>query len=365
MTALAGETSSGERYSTTLSQQLLYVTVPIISGPEIHGAVRLTYPAQVVADAVDAKVRVLWLVALTTVVLAGIVAWIFSSGVTRRLRILREATERLADGRLDWHADEKSGAPELRSLSKSFNTMAARLHALIDQQRSFAADASHQLRTPLTALRLRLERARELLETDPPAAAERLAAAETEVDRLASIIEGLLMLSRTESSSAPVRPVDIAAVARERVEHWQALAQESGVGIRFEGPGSATASAVDGAAEQIIDNYVDNALIVSKPGDELVIRVREEPGAVAVHVLDQGPGMSEEELARAFDRFWRAGSTTGGSGLGLAIVSQLALASGATVALESRAAGGLDAQAHFTVHRAAPEGSLRARRAKP
>ncbi|MDP1788764.1 MAG: histidine kinase dimerization/phospho-acceptor domain-containing protein, partial [Rhodoglobus sp.] len=195
MTALAGETSSGERYSTTLSQQLLYVTVPIISGPEIHGAVRLTYPAQVVADAVDAKVRVLWLVALTTVVLAGIVAWIFSSGVTRRLRILREATERLADGRRDWHADEKSGAPELRSLSKSFNIMAARLHALIDQQRSFAADASHQLRTPLTALRGHLE----LLDTgSPDEVAETKALLLDEVDRMSRLVGDLILLAKSE-----------------------------------------------------------------------------------------------------------------------------------------------------------------------
>ncbi|WP_281533911.1 sensor histidine kinase [Cryobacterium breve] len=368
MGALGGQITSGHRYSDTLQIDLLYVTVPIVNGQDVVGAVRLTFPEQVVTDAVTRQISVLGLVALTTVVLAGIVGFIFSATVTRRLKLLQHTTERLADGDLDARADERAGAPEIRSLSVSFNRMATRLETLIGQQRTFAADASHQLRTPLTALRLRLERARELLEdgTDGSgvAAVERLAAAEAEADRLGSIIDGLLVLSRTESSTAPVVECDVARVARERVEHWQPLAQELGVGIRYEGPDHASASAIVTAPEQIIDNFVDNALSASTSTGtgtgvnsstssaaglphEIVVRVAAGSPGWRVSVLDDGPGLSDEDCARAFDRFWRADSDALGNGLGLAIVAQLARASRATVLLERRPEGGLEASVTF------------------
>jgi len=349
--ALTGRITSGKRYSDTLKTELLYVTVPVFSGDKVNGAVRLTYPSQVVTDAVNRQIWQLGLVALMTVLVAGLVGFIFSGRVTRQLKLLQGATERLAEGDLTARADEHAGAPELRSLSASFNGMAERLHMLIQQQRTFAADASHQLRTPLTALRLRLERARDLLETDPSGATERLAAAEGEVDRLANIVEGLLLLSRTEASSAAIETLDLALIAQERVEQWQALAQESTVTIRYEGALTAPVRATALAPEQILDNYLDNALSVSPAGATIVVRVAIAGANTTLHVLDEGPGLSPDECLRAFDRFWRAASDHTGSGLGLAIVAQLARTSRATVALTPRDGSGVDASAVFdSVH---------------
>ena len=347
--ALAGEVATGSRYSSTLGEDLLYVSVPVQSGTKVLGAVRLTYPAKVVSDAVSAQVSTIWLVALTTVLLAGLVGIIVSASFTRRLKLLRQATERLADGDLSVRADERvGGAPEIRSLSHSFNRMAVRLNELIDTQRAFAADASHQLRTPLTALRLRLERARELIETDPAAAAERLSAAEVEADRLGSLIEGLLMLSRTEASTASVKPVDLARIAGERVDQWQALAQESGVEITFTGPESAMVLAIDTAAEQIVDNFLDNALGASPAGSGITVTVSRSGAETVLHVLDEGRGMPEADYARAFDRFFSASPDRAGSGLGLAIVALLARASGATATLGPRLPRGSHAAVVFT-----------------
>ena len=349
--ALAGNISSGHRYSTTLNQELLYVTVPVLSGESVLGAVRLTYPDQAVTDAVNSQLWRLGVVALSSVVLAGIVGLLVSGSVAKRPTRLRATTELPAEGDLTARADEKRGAAELTSLSRSFNTMAERLEELVTQQRMFAADASHQLRTPLTALRLRLERAHELLETDPSAAGERLAAAQVEVDRLGNLIEGLLLLSRTEASSAPLETFNVAAIARERVEQWQALGAESSVRIRYEGPVDAFVTASPSAIEQIVDNYVDNALTVSPANSKITVRVVSAGSHTTLHVLDEGPGLSPDECTRAFDRFWRASSNIGGSGLGLAIVAQLARASRGTARLSPRSEGGLDASVRFETAR--------------
>lgn len=360
-TALSGRIANGTRYSNTLSEQLLYVAVPVLSGADVLGSVRLTYPASVVDAAVNGKVASLGFVALTTVILAGIVGLILSRTITRRLRQLTELTQRFAAGELAVRADERTGAPELRALARSFNTMAERLAAALDQQRRFAADASHQLRTPLTALRLRLERARELSGgPDAVETADRISAASAEADRLETLVEGLLQLSRGEGAIAVTDPTDVAAIARDRVEHWQALGEESGVSVTYSGPESALAIASAPAVEQILDNFLDNALSVSPSGSLLTVRLDQDAHGATLHVLDEGPGLPDADLARAFDRFWRGRSGGGGSGLGLSIVAQLADASGATVRLSNRGTGGLDAQLQVpAVGRGAPTSTVR------
>ncbi len=344
--ALSGTISSGSRFSTTLDEQLVYVAVPVLSGEDLIGAVRLTYSEAVVDDEVGERLRVIGLVALLTLIMAGIAGIVFSGTVTRRLSVLTATTEQLAAGDLTARADPKAGAPELVRLARSFNRMADRLSGLIDEQRAFAADASHQLRTPLTALRLKLERARDLIESDPAGAASRLAAAELEADRLVTIVEGLLALGRAGASVSPVITVDLAAVARERVDQWEPLAAESGIELTVEGPNSVMVLAVPTGVDQMLDNIIDNALAVSREGDRIrvIISAGDRP-TVAVH--DDGPGMSDDELARAFDRFWRGGTTTPGTGLGLAIVAELARASGAEVSLARRDPRGLTATITF------------------
>lgn len=345
--ALAGSIATGQRYSATLGEELAYVAVPVLSGDEVLGAVRLTYPEQVVTETVTARLSVLGFVALTAVLLAGIVGVVFSSTVTRRLRLLESVTEVLSSGDLSARADEREGAPEIRSLSRSVNTMADRLQAMIDQQRAFAGDASHQLRTPLTALRLRLESARELAVSDPDAAAERIRSAEAEADRLLTIVEGLLQLSRLEASNAPRGSVDAAETARERVAAWQPLAEELGVTVRLTGDPSAPALAVPNAVEQVIDNFVDNALGVSPDGGTITVDVVDAAPVIRITVTDEGPGMPADERDHAFDRFWQADASRGGSGLGLAIVRVLVEASGGTAHLDEGHGGGLRAVAEF------------------
>lgn len=339
-----GRAYSGTRASKTLGQRILYVAVPVASSGEVFGAVRITYPA----GRLDDRVRRNWIslgllagVVLTTVAAVGTV---LARSVTRPLRDLGAAVDALAAGAFASRVPAGSGPPEVRNLAQQFNAMAARLEELVGVQRAFVADASHELRTPLTALRLRLEN----LRSAPSEEIHRdVEAATTEIGRLARLVDGLLALARAEGARPVREAVDVAVVAAERVEVWQALAEEQGACIELEvgGSGPAAALAVPGGLEQILDNLLSNALEVAPASSPITVRVLAGKATVEVHVIDRGPGLSDEERRRAFDRFWRSANAASGhgSGLGLAIVAQLAGASGGSARLDRGPNGGIDA----------------------
>jgi signal transduction histidine kinase len=278
---------------------------------------------------------VLWTVAGTTVLLAGLLAYLMAAAITRTVKRLQKATELLAGGDLATRTQEDEGAPELRALARSFNRMADRLEHVLQQQKGFASDASHQLRTPLTGLRLRLENAADAIGSNPDGARVMMADSLEETYRLQRIIDGLLLLSRADNREVALTGVDLSAVARNRLEQWEALAEETGVSITLNAIPDGNINAMPGAAEQIIDNLIDNALAVAPPGSQIQLVVSQpgKDGTVALHVIDQGPGLSAEDCQRAFNRFWRGPASSQGSGLGLAIVQQLAQASGAVASL--------------------------------
>ena len=344
-TALAdGNPNTGSRYSNTLGEDLFFVAVPVLSGNDVVGAIRLSAPEQMVTERANSRVRGLLGVALISLAIAVFVAWILARGVTRPLRRLESATSDLAQGNLAARAPTDDGPPEIRALAGSFNSMANRMEQLIARQRDFAGTASHQLRTPLTALRLRLEQ----LATRDGVDDEAVEAALAETDRLGRTIEGLLLLSRAEDTAVGSEPVDLAAAAAERAAHWRPLADEREVRLELGGPDATTVLAVPGAVDQILDNLIDNALEVSPPGSTLAIDVHPSRQFTELHVIDEGPGLDDEQRARAFERFWRGDSAApGGSGLGLAIVRQLATASDGAAELRSAASGGIDAVVRF------------------
>jgi len=340
------QASSGERPSATLGEPLIFSAVPTRAGSLILGAVRISFPSSNLNDRVNQGVRGLGIAALITLLCAVVIASLVASTVTRRIRRLRDAAERLSDGDLDARADVTGGGGEIEDLAQSFNTMADRVQGVVESQRGFAGDASHQLRTPLTALRLRLDRAADLMPEDDPAI-DQVDAARNEIDRLQRLIDGLLVLARADNRDQQLVAIDVSQVAADRVEVWQPLADERSVTIQLDAPGMAVAQLVPSAAEQIIDNYIDNALEVVPEGSLLLVTVRSEPGGVTLMVDDQGPGLPPEDRERAFDRFWRGTQEGEGSGLGLAVVASLVTAGGGTVWLDQSPLGGLRAAARF------------------
>lgn len=340
-TALSGQVASGERYSNSLGGQLLYVAVPVLNGDETIGAVRISFPASVVESRINEHVSLLWIVSISAASLAAIVALILSTSITRPIHNLRRTAEAITDGDLASRSDEHAGPPEIRTLARAYNRMSDRLNEMIDEQRRFAADASHQLRSPLTALRLRIETAQELLATDPERAVARLEAAEHEAERLNDIIEALLLLSRGEVDAGSREAIDLAAAAQAMCEVWAPLAEESRVKLNYLGLDALSVQALPGAIEQVIGNLVDNAIRASATDTIVTVQVTRDGQHGVLKVLDEGTGMSADELSHAFDRFWRSDAQAGGTGIGLAIVRKLVEASGGTVELQSRTPKGV------------------------
>ena len=189
-------------------------------------------------------------------------------------------------------------------------------------QGAFVADASHQLRTPLAALRLRLEN---LGDEITPEGQDDLTGALEEVTRLSVLVDGLLVLTRAEQHGTHPEPVDVARVVGARRDAWQPLAEERGVRLDVDTDG-AVAMVTPGRLEQVLDNLLNNALGVAPQGTAVRITASTIGEQVELRVADAGPGMSEEQRERAFDRFWRADTPNEergeGFGLGLSIVHQ-------------------------------------------
>ena len=341
--ALAGREAVGWRYSRTLGQRLLYVAVPVASGGRVHGAVRITYPSSFV----ERRIRRTWLLlgGVGAVVLATVflISFWLARSVTRPLRELEAAAASVGRGQLATRARVPPGPREPRALAIAFNEMAVRLESLVDAQQRFVADASHQLRTPLAALRLRLENLNPEL---PQSARDDLDGAIAESWRLSRLVDGLLALARAEQAGSTPGVVDVAGVVSERHAAWSDLAEERGVRLEVALRGQLPALVTPGRLDQVLDNLLANALDASPPGGRVAVTGARSGDLVQLHVTDEGPGLSAEERDRAFDRFWQGATGhdghRGGFGLGLAIVRQLLIADGGSIELRPATGAGLD-----------------------
>jgi signal transduction histidine kinase len=343
--ALAGHEATGSRYSESLHADLIYAAVPITTGNKVIGAVRISYTSSYL----DARVKHHWLLllAIAAIVLAVVflVSLWLARGVTRPLGELEDAAGRLGGGDLGARVPDISGPQEIQSLRQSFNATAARLETLVTGQRAFVADASHQLRTPLAALRLRLENlAAELDEApDGDERADAIGALD-EVERLTRLVDGLLTLARAEDAGANPVKTELLPVVMSRVDAWSAFADEQDIGFSVAVPEALTVRVTPGRLEQALDNIMSNAVAAAPPHTMVTVAAVTRPGGdVELIIRDHGSGMTEEQRVHAFDRFWRASSASrGGFGLGLAIAQQLLVSDGGTLALRPAEHGGLE-----------------------
>ncbi len=249
--------------------------------------------------------------------------------VLRPVRVLDATTHAIASGRLKSRVAVAGGPPELRRLARSFNEMADNVEDVLEQQRAFVADASHQLRNPLAALLLRID----LLALELPEGSEEIASVRTEGKRLAQVLDDLLDLALAEHAEADLQLTDIGALTAERVAAWGPVADSKGVRLTGTCPPT-TAWADPVALSSALDAVIDNALKFTPEREAVQVEVASHGEVSTVVVADGGPGLGDEELGRIGDRFWRSTGHQNikGSGLGLSISRALLAACGGSIA---------------------------------
>jgi signal transduction histidine kinase len=341
--ALNAKRAQGKRHSNTLGQDLLYTAVPVTNNGRVVGAVRVTQSIEAVHDRIRRAVVALVAIGVATLLVGLALAWFLAGYLSKPLRRLAATARRVEAGDLEARA-EQGGPDEQRQVAAAFNDMTARLGVVLAAQREFVANASHQLRTPLTGLSLRIEAARARAGEE---AAPDLEAAEREVERLARLLTALLTLAREGDEPGEARPVSLAGAAERAQERWAASAGREGRRLELAGNGDAKVAASEEDIAILLDNLIENAL-------------RYSPGTVTVDwgadgteawlaVLDEGPGLAAGEEARLFRRFERgsAGGSRAGTGLGLAIVETLARRWRGRAELANRLQGGARAEVRF------------------
>ena len=351
--ALAGTPGQGERHSADLDQDLLFTAVPVVDGGRTVGAVRVTQSVDSVNDEVRNDTLALAGVGAIALLLGVGVAWLLAGSLSRPLRALAATARRVGRGDLDERAPVE-GPAEQREVAAAFNDMTERLARALAAQREFVANASHQLRTPLTGLKLRLEAAG--LQAGDPALERELAAAEREADRLARLLDELLTLAREAERPAAGAEVGLRASVEAADERWAGLAERSGHTLALgDGPEVVVlASAHDVAI--VLDNLVENALNYSPAGSTVRIEWSAAGDRGRLTVLDDGPGVAPDEDGHLFERFYRgdAGRREGsGTGLGLAIVETLARRWGGSARIANRPEGGARAEVELPLAGAA------------
>jgi two-component system, OmpR family, sensor kinase len=351
--ALAGNTSQGKRHSDTLGEDLLYTAVPVTNRGQTVGAVRVTQSVAAVGDRVRRSVLALVAIGAAALGLGLVLAWFLADSLSRPLRKLARTAREVEAGDLEARA-ELTGPTEQREVALAFNDMTERLGVVLAAQREFVANASHQLRTPLTGLRLRLESAG--AKTDSSELERELAAAEQEVERLARLLNTLLMLAREGQTPTTGRLVSLGLAAKHARERWEARAEQRSQRLELDHADDVVAQSSEEDLAIVLDNLIENALHYSPPGTTVTIEFGRDGEEAYLAVLDEGPGLTAGEEEALFERFTRGSASGGapGTGLGLAIVQTLAQRWDGRASLVSRPEGGCRAEFRLPATTALP-----------
>ena len=284
-------------------------------------------------------------IAVAVLCLSGLLSRV----LTRKISQLLTAIARVREGAYS-HRAEVKGRDEIAQLAEEFNSLTDRLQTTETARRRFVSDASHELKTPLAAIRLLTDSILQTKNIDPATAREFVADIGAEAERLSRITEDLLRLTRLDSGVLePPAVVDMLPVLEQVMRMMSLVAQEKGTDLTYRAEGTCTVLASRDEIHQVIYNLTDNAVKYTPPGSTVQVSLLHQGDQVVLRVEDNGPGIPEGDLPRIFERFYRVDKArsraAGGTGLGLAIVSDTVSKRGGTVEAANRPGGG----AVFTV----------------
>ncbi|GAB3672654.1 sensor histidine kinase [Saccharopolyspora tripterygii] len=320
--ALRNEPAGAVQWLRPWSREQLVRYRPVGDGTRVSGAVVMEASVRRATSDIAGQWVLIAAGALTALVVCGLLALVLSRWVLRPLADLGAGVRAISAGsRRSW-VPADAGPPELRELAVSFNRMSEAVAEADERQRRLVADASHQLRNPMAALRLRVDALERRITPD----GERTYRSTVgEVDRLEALLDRLLALATADEASDSGEPGDVAAVIDDRVRAWRPAADDAGISLSAPESASGRTALSTEELTQVLDVLLDNAVKYAAGASVEVIW-----DGRALTVADTGPGLSDEEISLASQRFWRADHHRGsrGSGLGLAIAGQLLAAHG-------------------------------------
>lgn len=348
--ALSGHRPDPAPRSWPWQRDPMVVAEPVGRGGEITGAALTVSPTGAMHQAIWQSWALLAGVSVLVLLAGAAAAAPLANWMLRPVQQLDQAAHALAAGRFEDRALPGPGPPELQRLTASFNTMADRVATLVERQRSFVSYASHQLRTPLATLRLWVEN---LAPSVQPAGREDHRMVAAEIERMGELCDALLTYARAEATADDAADVDAAEVADARVAIWSQAFRQAGIALVRTGERRAPVRAASQALDQAMDALLSNAVKYVGRGNQVVVlvdtvasRTPAVAGWVDIHVIDNGPGLPEADLAQATQPFWRSPGhqQVDGSGLGVTVAEALVTASGGRLDLMPAQPHGLHAR---------------------
>ena len=285
-----------------------------------------------------------------------LLSFILSRMLTRKISALLTGIRKVREGAYE-HRTHIPGRDEIAQIGEEFNSLTDRLQTTETLRRRFVSDASHELKTPLAAIRLLTDSILQTDNMDMETVRDFVTDIGSEAERLSRITEDLLRLTRLDSNQVdPPEVVEVAPVLEQVMRMMSLLAQEKGTELTCQTGGDCRVLATKGEVHQVIYNLTDNAVKYSGSHGSVRVELRRDGNDVVLTVADNGPGLPEEDLPRVFERFYRVDKArsraAGGTGLGLSIVQDTVTKRGGTVSAANRPEGG----AVFTVRWPAAEG---------
>ena len=286
----------------------------------------------------DIQLRIMAWLAVVTLAVILLNAFILRT-ITRPVGALHQGIARMTEGDLDTQVEVR-GSNEFADLAKAFNSMAGRLKALDESRSLFVSNASHELKTPLSTMKLMIESLLYQETYDPDTTKEFLRDANSEIDRLNRIISDLLSLVKMDDGLAlDMGDLDICNLVQEQVRRLAPLARENGIEMEFSSKEPLTVSGDQIKLQQVFYNVIDNAIKYTGRGGEVTCTVARNGKLAVIKIADTGIGIPPEHLPHIFDRFYRVDKArsreTGGTGLGLSIVRQTVNLHGGRIYAES------------------------------
>ena len=333
------ETVAGPR-----AEPLRVFTMPIVRGGRVVDIVQVGMSLRSAEALLDRYLHTLIVLIPLGVGLAALGGAVIARAALRPVDEMTRTARRITAEDLSRRVERPGTGDEMERLAETLNGMLARLDAAFTQTRRFAADAAHELRTPLAALRGGIEVALRA-ERTPMEYRRVLVSSLEEVERLVRLAEDLLLLSRSSAGPDVIRqPVDLEPLLMDVFDAGARLGQAAGVSVRIDAMASAPVRGDGPALRRALLNLVENAIKYTPPGGKVELGLATQDGTAAVTVADTGIGIAPGDADRIFEPFVRLDAArarhTGGAGLGLAIARSIAVAHGGTLSAESRPGAG-------------------------